>query len=219
MNDVVVQRQYFSDSINELASALSKAQGEIKHATKEIDNSFFKSKYADLSACVDVAKMPLSRNGLSIVQIPDFDKEGVWMITLLMHSSGQWMRSYYPVKPVKNDPQGLGSAITYARRYAYCAMTGVVASGEDDDGNEASGKKETASSAKKRFEAILEAISVSDDPAITWGHYLVEINGFLDKDREFYDQLVKAGAKRKQELHQDAAMNAGMPNGFKDIRQ
>lgn len=136
-----MERQYNSESINELAGALAKAQGEIVNAAKSVDNTFFKSKYADLAACIDASRSALSKNGLSVVQYTDYDAADQWMVTQLMHASGQWMKSYYPIRPIKNDPQGMGSAITYARRYAYCAIVGVAAEGEDDDGNEASGRK------------------------------------------------------------------------------
>jgi hypothetical protein len=213
-----VTRQYSSELIDLLATALAKAQAEIKNATKDVDNTFFKAKYADLASCVEAAKDALCKNGLSVVQMADFDATGQWLVTQLMHSSGQWMRSYYPVKPVKPDPQALGSAITYARRYAYCAITGVVAAGEDDDGNEASGKKETAKSNVKRFEAIKKAIAESNDPSIAWGENLADINGFLDYDKTYYDELVKVGAKRKEELKQMEQIRASMPQGFNDIK-
>lgn len=134
-------KQYQSDTINELATALAKAQAEMTHAAKGVDNTFFKSKYADLPAIIDVARPHLAKNGLSVVQLPDVDEAGnITLMTQLMHASGQWMRSWYPVKPVKNDPQGFGSALTYARRYSYASITGVSAVGEDDDGNAASEK-------------------------------------------------------------------------------
>src|SRR3954463_13098825 len=104
-------RQYQTESINELAAALAKAQADMTHAGKSVDNTFFKSKYADLPAVIDAAKPHLAKNGLSVVQIPDFDESGkVTLMTQMMHSTGQWIRSWYPVTPVKNDPQGLGSA-------------------------------------------------------------------------------------------------------------
>lgn len=137
-----MDRQYQTDVINELAGALAKAQAEMTHAGKSADNPFFKSKYADLSAVISAARPALSKNGLSVVQFTDMDEAGkVFLITQLSHSSGQWMRSWYPVTPVKNDPQGLGSATTYARRYAYGSIVGVAAADEDDDGNAASGHK------------------------------------------------------------------------------
>lgn len=139
MNEFVI-RQYQSDDVSELAKALAVAQGEIQHARKDTQNLFFKSSYADLPAVIDAAKGPLSKNGLSFSQVVDADSQGgVVLVSLLMHASGQWLRSYYPVKPQKNDPQGLGSALTYARRYSFCALVGVAAIDEDDDGNAGSG--------------------------------------------------------------------------------
>lgn len=123
-----------SEQINELAAALSKAQGMMKPALKDTDNPFYKHKYADLSSCWDACRDALSANGLSIVQIPE---EG-GVTSILMHTSGQWMSGHLPMVPTKNDPQGVGSAITYARRYALCGFAGIAP--EDDDGNAASGK-------------------------------------------------------------------------------
>lgn len=135
-------KQYQSNSIKKLATALSKAQAEMQHAKKAEDNPFFKSKYADLPAVIDVARPLLAKNGLSVSQMTDVDENGkITLITQLMHSSGEWIRGYYPVNPVKTDPQAIGSAITYARRYSFCAVIGVAATGEDDDGNAASGHK------------------------------------------------------------------------------
>lgn len=132
-------RQYQSEQINEIAAALSKCQGELENASKTSANPFYKSKYADLAEVINVCKEPLSNNGLSIVQLTDISENGsIFVITQLNHSSGQWLRGYYPAKPVKDDPQGLGGAVTYARRYAYSAIIGIAQ--EDDDGNKASGR-------------------------------------------------------------------------------
>jgi hypothetical protein len=126
-----------SEQINELAAALAKAQGAIKGATKDTANPFFKSKYADLASVWDACRAELTANGLSIIQTTD-DSQGVTVVTTLAHSSGQWIRGRLTMRPVKDDPQGIGSAITYARRYALAAMVGVAP--EDDDGNAASGR-------------------------------------------------------------------------------
>ena len=132
-------KQYQSEAINELAAALAKAQAEMQHAGKTAENPFFKSKYADLPAVIDAARPFLAKNGLAVTQPIDIDESGnLTLVTQLSHASGQWMRSWYPVRPVKNDPQGLGSAVTYARRYSYCSLVGVAAD-DDDDGNAASG--------------------------------------------------------------------------------
>lgn len=127
-----------STEINELAAALAKAQGQLTPAAKDADNPFFKSSYATLDSIWRVARAPLSSNGLAVVQIPMYDESGMYLITTLMHASGQWLRSYYRINPVKADPQGIGSALTYARRYALAAIVGVTTADEDDDGNAAS---------------------------------------------------------------------------------
>lgn len=134
-----------SEQINELASALAKAQGSIKPAGKSAENPFFKSNYADLAAVMSACREPLSKNGLAIVQTTDLGNGEPYLETTLYHSSGQWVRGTYPIKPVKADPQGMGSAITYARRYSLMAMVGIVAEDEDDDAEAASGRSQTAS--------------------------------------------------------------------------
>lgn len=127
-----------SENIAELAAALAKAQGSIGNAVKDSANPFFKSKYADLTSVREACQEHLSKAGIAVIQSPTFVSGAQYLCTTLAHSSGQWMRGFYPINPVKNDPQGVGSAITYARRYALAAMTGVAP--EDDDGNAASGK-------------------------------------------------------------------------------
>lgn len=219
MSEVSQIKEYQSASVVAIYGALAKAQSSMKHAEKAVSNTFFKSKYADLTACMDAARPFLSSNGLSVTQVTDIDATGnVLLITQLSHSSGEWIRGWYPIKPVKQDPQGMGSAITYGRRYTYCAITGVAPMDEDDDGNAASGKKESYANENKRFVVIKKAIEESDDPAATWGEYLSEINDWLEKDKTFYDQLVQSGAKRKKELAEMDAMNAGMPQEFGKVK-
>jgi hypothetical protein len=132
-----------SEQINELAGALTKAQGMMKGAAKSADNPFFKSKYADLSSCWEAIREPFSANGLSIAQLTEQSPDMVVVETILMHSSGQWIGSKLSMKPVKTDPQSIGSCLTYARRYGLCAITGIAP--EDDDGNHASGKASVTS--------------------------------------------------------------------------
>ena len=128
-----------SESIKELATALSKAQGAMEGAKKDSANPFFRSKYADLASAWESCRKPLSDNGLSVIQTTDILPEGLRLITTLLHTSGEWVSGILPVKPVKDDPQGMGSAMTYARRYGLMAIVGIAP--EDDDGNAASGKK------------------------------------------------------------------------------
>lgn len=125
-----------SDSIAELAKSLCKAQSEMGGAAKDAANPFFKSRYADLSSVMRVIKEPFANNGLSFVQFPLCDGQSAGVETILMHESGEWLQSEYLMPLVKRDPQGSGSAITYAKRYALQAMCGIPS--EDDDGNLAS---------------------------------------------------------------------------------
>lgn len=127
-----------SPSIAKLAEALAKAQGKIKGATKDTENPFFKSKYADLASIWDACREHLAAQGLAVIQTMANGVGNVTIITTLAHSSGEWIRGDLTLKPVKDDPQGVGSAITYGRRYALAAMVGVAP--DDDDGNAASGK-------------------------------------------------------------------------------
>jgi hypothetical protein len=111
-----------SESVNELAAALAKAQQEIKGAMKDSVNPFFKSKYADLESVWDACREPLTKNGLSVVQIPIGGKEGVSVQTILLHSSGQWIAGELLLNPTKTDPQAIGLAISYGRRYSLAAL-------------------------------------------------------------------------------------------------
>lgn len=123
-----------SESIKEIATALCKFQGSVEKIKKTAENPFFKSKYANLADILDIIRQPLSENGLSFVQFPKGTHE---LETMLMHISGEWMAETYTMTPTKNDPQGLGSVITYQRRYALGAILGLNID-EDDDGNKAS---------------------------------------------------------------------------------
>jgi len=132
-----------SDSIKELATALSKVQGELSYAKKDSANPFFKSRYADLESVWDACRSLLARNGLSVIQMPGNYFEGrMWLVTKLCHTSGEWIEQEMSVPVPKADPQGAGSALTYMRRYALAAFIGVVQA--DDDGNAASEQKPTA---------------------------------------------------------------------------
>lgn len=125
-----------SESIKEIATALCRFQGAVEKIKKTATNPFFHSKYANLADILDVIREPLSESGLSFVQFPKGQCE---LETMLMHTSGEWMSETYEMKPTKNDPQGLGSVITYQRRYALGAILGLNID-EDDDGNSASAK-------------------------------------------------------------------------------
>lgn len=128
-----------SEVINELASALSKAQGEMQAAIKDKINPFYKSSYADLGSVWDAARPVLSKYGLCVMQTTELLADKIVMVTTLAHTSGQWVKSYLPLNPSKNDSQGIGAAITYLRRYSLSAIVGVVCD-DDDDGETAVGR-------------------------------------------------------------------------------
>ena len=131
-----------SESIKELATALSKFQNEVQDPAKNSDNPFFKSKYVELDDLLASVRPVLTQNGLSILQEPSSDGTNVTIKTILLHNSGEYIEfEALALKPVKSDPQGLGSAITYGRRYALSSILGV-AWNTDDDGNKASGRGE-----------------------------------------------------------------------------
>jgi hypothetical protein len=143
-----------SVELNELAPALAKAQSVIKGAVKDAANPFFKSRYADLASVWDACREALTVNGLSVVQTCAGDAEVCQVTTMLLHSSGQWIRDTLTMKPKDNTPQGVGSTITYARRYALAAIAGVAP--EDDDGEAAQGRKNTGAGTdaiKAKFQA------------------------------------------------------------------
>lgn len=129
-----------SEQINELATALSKFQQEVKQPGKDAANPFFNSKYVPLELVVDAINNTAPLHGLSFTQWSVISESGrVGVSTMIIHSSGQWME-YDPLfmKPDKDTPQAVGSAMTYARRYSLSAAFGI-ASEVDDDGNAASG--------------------------------------------------------------------------------
>jgi hypothetical protein len=136
-----------SEQINELATALAKVQGSIEHASKDSVNPFHKSKYADLASVWEACRKQLSSNGLSIVQLPNGLEDNCLILdTKLLHSSGQWISSRIKMPLSKLDPQGYGSTLTYARRYALAAIVGVY---QDDDDSE-SGTKRTPQTDSKQ---------------------------------------------------------------------
>lgn len=130
-----------SAELKDLAAALVKAQATVKGAVKDSNNPFYKSKYADLASVLDACGEALTVNGLSVVQLPGYvatDNSFVaTLTTMLLHTSGQWLQETGGAPIAKPDAQGVGSVVTYLRRYALQAVARVAP--EDDDGNAASG--------------------------------------------------------------------------------
>ena len=124
-----------SENIADLATALCLAQAEMGGAIKDSNNPFFKSNYADLTSVIKVMKQPFANHGLSFVQLPvtSVGGNGIGVATMLMHNSGQYIQSEYLLPMDKVTPQGAGSAITYARRYALQALAGIPSVDDDSE--------------------------------------------------------------------------------------
>lgn len=126
-----------SNELDQLGKALASAQAEMKNAKLNKVNPHFKSKYADLAEIRDTVTPALTKNGIAVVQGTDATDNGLVVFTRLIHSSGQWIESRFPIPYDK--PQTMGSGITYGRRYTLSAVCNIAAD-EDDDGNAANDK-------------------------------------------------------------------------------
>lgn len=193
-----------SEQINELAAALAKAQGQIEGAKKSSSNPFFKSKYADLAECWNTCREALTANGISVIQMPEEINENgrLNITTMLAHSSGQYISSTLTMTVTKLDPQAIGSAITYGRRYALAAMVGLAQ--EDDDGEKAMARQEKKD--KKPVESPINITSVSENGAVRF------INGvqcqIQDKNGDWHDvEFLKIEVLEKL-LNDDKYVNA-----------
>ena len=122
------------------AKAFIAAQKGMEAVKKAASNPAFKTKYADLSEVVEAVVPALNGTGVGVIQNAAYDGEWVSVATTMLHESGSSVTSVLRLKPSKTDPQGVGSAITYGRRYSLLAMTGAAP--EDDDGNASSGPRQ-----------------------------------------------------------------------------
>lgn len=126
-----------SESITKLAAAIVAASAEFKNPPKDSVNPHYKSRFADLATVIDTVKPTLTKHKLAVMQFPAEVAGQPAMATMLIHESGEWIRSAIPLCPAKTDPQGIGSASTYARRYGLQAVLGITAE-NDDDGHQGS---------------------------------------------------------------------------------
>ena len=127
-----------SETIGKLAKAIALSQLEVENAIKDTKNEFFKSSYADLAAVLNVIRPVFSKHNIAIVQLPSFAAPIASVETMLIHESGEFISNVCSSPVGKQDAQGIGSAITYLRRYSLAAFCGIAQ--EDDDGNGASDK-------------------------------------------------------------------------------
>jgi hypothetical protein len=198
------------------AKAFIAAQKATESIKKAASNPAFRSKYADLAHVVEGVVPALNASGIGVLQFPAFDGEMVSITTTFIHESGSSVTSVLRLRPSKTDPQGVGSATTYGRRYALLAMTGAAP--EDDDGNAASGPREERPEPKRaehkpptlaeradRLEATLKGVKTAAElkKAYTLGSALCAELDAKDPERlAAIDALV---AQREEELSERAA--------------
>jgi len=181
-----------SEGINELAAALSKAQGEMQAAIKDKVNPFYRQNYADLGSVWDAARPVLSKYGLCVIQTMEMIQDKIFMVTTLAHTSGQWIKSHLPLNPSKNDNQGIGAAITYLRRYSLSAIVGVVCD-DDDDGETAVGRGKTTQNNVSNQHKVQE----SAEPQVINQKQVQNIKKLLESvDEEFKNNLSKVFKKK-----------------------
>jgi len=134
--DTIVSDEWKSIEIDKLATALARAQSEMKGAKSKSKNPFYNSNYADLYTVIEACMPALNKNGLSVIQGNRFCTvtNGFYVTTMLLHASGQWIKSEVRMAlGQKRDAHAIGAACTYGRRYGLAAMTGIAQ--HDDDGN------------------------------------------------------------------------------------
>jgi|TARA_R110002124_G_scaffold883_5_gene4497 hypothetical protein len=159
-----------STDCSKVVPAFISAQGTLERASKDADNPFFKSKYADLSAVWLACQEALGENGLAVIQDVTTSENGVEVSTRVLHISGQWLECGPLTIPLaKSDAQGVGSAITYGRRYGLSATLGIVTE-LDDDGNAASKHGKTLAPKVKT------SVTVSENS------YLIVVEGYKDPE-------------------------------------
>lgn len=182
--------------MKQIASALVKAQKAFGPALKTATNPHFKSRYADLAACVEAVIGGLNENGIALIQRNSLDDAGVTVETVFVHESGEMLEcGKLHVPAAKHDPQGYGSALTYARRYSLMAACGIAP--EDDDGN--AGSKPAPKVTDATINALLDDIAESNSHDQLKEAFFKAIKTVGD-DPKARDQITKAKDQRKATL-------------------
>jgi hypothetical protein len=178
-----------------IATALVKAQKAFGPALKSSTNPHFKSRYADLSACVEAVIDSLNNNGIALIQQNQPSPDGVIIETIFLHESGESLNCGQLFVPAnKHDAQGFGSALTYARRYSLMAACGIAP--EDDDGNTASRRPQVNESALVDHLAAIEASTDQDSLKNAYKAAYAACNG----DSEWQKKVIAAKDKAKAKL-------------------
>jgi len=184
-------------SMKNIASAFVKAQKGFAPALKSSTNPHFKSRYADLSACVEAVIDSLNDNGIGLIQRTSEDSTGVTVETVFIHESGEMLEcGKLHVPAAKQDPQGYGSALTYARRYALMAACGIAP--EDDDGNAASKQPKAQPFNLEAANKAIQATKTLDELQAVWNTQGAIAMGA--KDRDGYASLKALVSDRKAVL-------------------
>jgi hypothetical protein len=188
-----------SQTIAEIAKALAAAQGEMEGAKKSSVNPHFKSKYADLSEVWATLRDVLPRHGLSVVQSVVVNGTQTMLVSTLLHTSGEWFKSYFPIMADKLTSQGVGSATSYARRYSLAALCGVTQ--EDDDGNIATQQQTSRAHpvqqvTEEQIQSFVSILSVCSD------EYRKKVTDFL-KDKGI-ENMLHLSTKMYDVLYQKA---------------
>jgi len=183
--------------MKEIYAAIVKAQSELKGALKDSLNPHFRNKYADLSSVWDACRDALHKNGLAVVQLSRIHESGApVLLTRIIHSSGQHIEGEYPlVCKDPNDPQKLGSATTYARRYALAAAIGIIQ--EDDDGNGASSAPKPAPAPQPSKPAANSVAAVFEAQGLKYPDVLEEALGKKVKDFTDTDKVLARNAVKQ----------------------
>lgn len=184
-----------SESIKELAKALSLAQGAMEHPKYNQKNPFFKSQYADLTAVINSIRKPFADNGLSFSQHTECLHGKTVVTTLVMHTSGEWMKSSMPLVSSATDMQKLASAITYAKRYSLAAVCGI-SSEEDNDGNEQPHSQQ-ANAESRSFQSLNDIDEMVEKLVFEFGA-VTTAPGFIELKRQASDLKNKCSMSKEQ---------------------
>jgi len=200
-----------SDNIELISAALVAMQAEAEHANFDSKNPHFKSKYASLAEVIDTVKPILAKHELAVIQLPAYREAiGHVLCTRILHKSGQWIEEEMKLNPIKDDPQGLGSSLTYSRRYSIPGVA-MIASEEDDDGNAASHAPnvtpvQARAVTKEQVMKHLNTLTTEEDIRKFFPAAIARMN--LMKPSEEYNDMVKEFTKRTNDVKSIAANEA-----------
>ncbi|WP_165792425.1 ERF family protein [Thalassospira lohafexi] len=203
----------YSDNIVELSVALCAAQAEIENVAKDKKNPHFKSDYASLAAVLDVARPILAKHDISLIQAPGDGEGGSIVVeTMLLHKSGQWIKSDISCVPNKNDAQGIGSVITYLRRYSGSSMTGIAQTDDDANADMKPPQNDTAKAKKPKQQPAAPDMSIKAENPQQWAegfqyrlnqmNTVQHVNDLEAYQKQWLDELQKEDTQLHQMLQQ-----------------